>query len=434
MKRRKFISGIAMAGATPALISTQSANATSKKTINLRDIKAASPPVVQNPTETSFSVSWMVNGTATGWVEWGTTENLGNIARPAHHGLAAMSDYALSARVEGVPAGSDVFYRVVTKAVHYKNAYAIEQGEPIPGEIRKLTLPKAAAETCHLAVVNDTHDHAGTVAQLANRINAVDPDALVWNGDVYNQISSNQEMARISLTPGQKKADATSGGWASTRPLIFTPGNHDARGEAARTVPEALIPWPMAGDEPKGLTPSPFTSGRYCFTKRMGPIGVICLDTGEDKPDAREVWGGMAAYELYREAQLEWLLKALQQPEIKSAPYLITFCHIPLHGLPGHNDGMGTEGYAYYSGFGQKLWLKPLVDAGCQMVISGHMHAQRIDQPEKGFPMHQVVGGGPKENNATLIQIKADAKSLELTIEDLKQKQLNSLSLKPRNV
>jgi len=254
MKRRKFISGIALAGATPALISTQSASAAPEKTTSLKDTKAVSPPVVQNPTETSFSVSWMINGTATGWVEWGTTEKLGNIARPAHHGLAAMSDYALSARVEGVPAGSDVFYRVVTKAVHYKNAYAIEQGEPILGEIRKLTLPKAKQDTCHLAVVNDTHDHADTIAKLAERIDAVNPDAIIWNGDVYNQISSNQDMARISLTPGQKKTDPASGGWASIRPLMFTPGNHDARGEAARTVPEALIPWPMADDEPKRVS------------------------------------------------------------------------------------------------------------------------------------------------------------------------------------
>lgn len=434
MKRRKFISGIALAGATPALISHPSAAAAERKATGLNDTTAVSPPVVQTPTETSFSVSWMVNGTATGWVEWGTTEKLGQTARPAHHGLCSMSDYVLSAKVAGIPKGADVYYRVVTKPVQYKNAYAIEQGEPILGEIRQLTLPKAAAETCHLAVVNDTHDHAETIAKLAESINAANPDALVWNGDVYNQISSNQQMARISLTPGQKKSAPAAGGWASTRPLMFTPGNHDARGEAARTVPEALIPWPMADDDPKGLAPTPTSDGRYCFTKRIGPVGIICLDTGEDKPDSREVWGGMAAYEPYREAQLEWLLKVLQQPEIKSAPYLIAFCHIPLHGLLGDNDGMGPKGYAGFSGFGQKLWLQPLIDAGCQLITSGHTHRHRIDQPSKGFPMHQLVGGGPKENNATLIQIKADVQSLEVTVENLQRKKINSLSIKPRKV
>ncbi|MBK1829386.1 metallophosphoesterase [Verrucomicrobiaceae bacterium R5-34] len=433
MKRRKFIGGMALAGTAPALIHPQSVQAASAPETRFEDIRAVSPPVVQTPTATSFSVAWMVNGTATGWVEWGTTEQLGNITRPAHHGLAAMSHYALSARVEGIPAGADVYYRVVTKAVRYKNAYSIQQGEPQAGEIRKLTLPRADADRCHLAVINDTHDRSETISQLAKNINAANPDALIWNGDVYNTISSNEQMARIALTPGQKKEASTAGGWASTRPLLFTPGNHDARGEAARTVPEALIPWPMAAGDPEGINPSPFIRGRYCFTKRIGPVAIIGLDTGEDKPDSRDVWGGMAAYEPYREAQLEWLLKALQQPEIKSAPYLITVCHIPLHGLPGHNDGMGPEGYAYFSGFGQKLWLKPLADAGCQMVISGHMHSHRIDPPSADFPMHQVVGGGPKLDNASLMQIKADSSALVLTAENLKRETIGSVRLKPRH-
>lgn len=435
MKRRKFIGGMALAGAAPALATTpRSAAAPSTPSENpLENFKVISPPVVQTPTETSFSVAWMVSGTATGWVEWGTTEKLGRVARSAHHGLAAMSDCTLSARVEGVPAGADVFYRVVTRPVHYQNAYAIEQGDLIHGEIRRLRLPSASAASCHLAVVNDTHDRAGIIAKLANRIHAAAPDALLWNGDVYNHIDSNREMARIALTPGQKHDNPSGGGWASTRPLLFSPGNHDVRGQAARSLPEALIPWPGAVSDPAGLSPSPFTAGRYCFTKRIGPLGVICLDTGEDKPDSREVWGGMAAYEPYREAQLKWLQKALQLPEIKSAPYLVAFCHIPLHGLPGDNDGMGPDGYAGFSGFGQKLWLRPLAQAGCQMVVSGHTHRHRIDAPSEDFPMHQLVGGGPHENSATLIQIKADATSLRVLTEGLDGKPLSRLRLKPRN-
>ena len=101
--------------------------------------------MVQNPTETSFCVSWAVGGTATGWVEWGTTKELGKIAKPAHHGLMGMSEQALSARITGIPVGSEIFYRVVTMPVHYQNAYSIERGTPIPGEIRQLHLPKASA-------------------------------------------------------------------------------------------------------------------------------------------------------------------------------------------------------------------------------------------------------------------------------------------------
>jgi predicted phosphodiesterase len=283
-------------------------------------------------------------------------------------------------------------------------------------------------------MVNDTHDHKTTIERLANRINTINPDAVVWNGDATNTFDTPQQTARICLTPGQKPSNPSAGGWASTRPLLFTLGNHDARGKSARTLPEVITPWPLNTGDPLGLSTTPAATGRYCFVKRIGPLAIVCLDTGEDKPDSRAVWGGMAAYEPYRKAQREWLLKALKQPEIASAPYLITFCHIPLRGLKGENDGTGPTGYCDYSGFGQKLWLQPLIDAGCQMILSGHTHQYRIDPPNKEFPIYQVVGGGPKESNATITHIQADAQSLRLNIESLKKETLGEVTLTPRKI
>lgn len=432
MKRRTFITSLAAASAS-ALPAVQAAKKEKNPTKQSnQDFKVLSPPVIQNPTENSFSVSWMISGMATGWIEWGPTEKLGNIAKPAHHGLMGMSEYALSASITNIPKGSPVFYRVVTMPVRYKNAYSIEKSTPILGEIRQLKLPTASADTCSLAMVNDTHDHEKTIAAIAKRVNELNPDAVVWNGDAANTFESPQQTARICLTPGQSSSDPSQGGWASTRPLFFTLGNHDARGISARTLPEVITPWPLDQGDPSGLAPTPFAAGRYCFVKRIGPVAIVCLDTGEDKPDSRDVWGGMAAYEPYREAQKEWLLKALQQPEIASAPYLITFCHIPLRGLKGDNDGTGPTGYCGYSGFGQQLWMQALIDAGCQMILSGHTHKHRIDTPNKTFPLYQIVGGGPKMSQATVIHIEANATDLRLVIHNLENKPPESIILKPR--
>lgn len=432
MKRRTFIGSLAAVASLPSI--SGAAEDTKPTATGFKNFEVLSPPVVQNPTETSFNVSWRVNGKATGWVEWGTTQELGNIAKPAHHGLMSMNEHALSARITDVPAGTEAYYRVVTMPVHYNNAYSIERGTPIRGEIRRVRLPKISANTCSLVMVNDTHDHENTVAALASRVNELNPDALIWNGDACDTFDNPEQVARICLSPGHKPSDPAAGGWASTRPLFFTLGNHDARGESARTMPEALLPWPTGINDPDGLVTTPVAGGRYCFAKRIGPVAMIFLDTGEDKPDARDVWGGMAAYEPYRAAQKEWLIQALKQTEIASAPYLVTFCHIPLRGLPGHNDGMGKTGYAYYSGFGQKLWMQTLIDAGCQMILSGHMHKHRIDEPTEEFPLYQVVGGGPKEDNARLIRITADDNQLHLIVEDLKHNEVNALTLKPRQV
>ncbi|NWK56280.1 metallophosphoesterase [Verrucomicrobiaceae bacterium N1E253] len=428
MKRRTFLGSLAAASSISGI-----AAADEPKAPGVDNVKLLSPPVIQNPGEDAFTVAWAVSGMATGWVEWGTTPELGKQSIPAHHGLMSMSEYALSARIENLPTDTPIYYRTVTIPIHYKNAYAIERGTPLVGKTRKLKLPTAEASSCSLTMVNDTHDHADTLNALAKRIEAINPDAHLWNGDACNDFHNPQLMARICLTPGQHKDQPEHGGWASTRPLLFVPGNHDVRGRDARTMPEALTPWPLNDDDPHRLAPTPLAMGRYCFAKRIGPVAIIGLDTGEDKPDNRDVFGGMAAYEPYREAQRDWLLKVLQQNEIKNAPYLLAFCHIPLIGLEGENDGTGDTGYASYSGFGQQLWLKPLVDAGCQMLFSGHTHRHRIDKPSQAFPIYQVVGGGPKTKDARLIHIQADNKQLNVKVEDLNQTTVNAVTLKPRS-
>ncbi|HIL71419.1 MAG TPA: hypothetical protein EYG38_16415, partial [Verrucomicrobia bacterium] len=222
MKRRTFIGSFAAVAALPRIGAV--AETTKTSTNHFKNFKVLSPPVVQNPTETSFSVSWRVGGRAAGWVEWGTTKELGKRAKPAHHGLMGMSEHSLSARITDIPENADIYYRVVTLPVHYNNAYSIEQGTAILSEIRRVRLPKAAATTCSLVMVNDTHDHEKTIAALASRVNEINPDALIWNGDACNTFDNPEQVARICLTPGQKALDPASGGWASTRPLFFTLG------------------------------------------------------------------------------------------------------------------------------------------------------------------------------------------------------------------
>jgi hypothetical protein len=52
------------------------------------------------------------------------------------------------------------------------------------------------------------------------------------------------------------------------------------------------------------------------------------------------------------------------------------------------------------------------------LIVSGHMHAWRVDEPAEGNPM-QVVGGGPELHDATLIVLEADAQTLRVAIQDL---------------
>lgn len=377
----------------------------------------SSPPVVQQAGRHGFTVSIGVSRLCTGWVEWGVkADELVYSAVAAHAGLVAAGDRCLMIPVvfgDSVPSGPAVFYRVVAQPLAYASAYDISRGDSVRTAVFKLTIPRADQARVTLAVVSDTHGSPQTMQTLAGRIEALGPDIVVWNGDVCNQFDAKDDPVAILLRPGAAGAGGLDKGWASARPLLYVPGNHDVRGSRARERPGILAPGPQP-DLP------------YNTAIRLGPLAVIALDTGEDKPDRHPVFAGTAAYERHRERQADWLGAQLTRPEIAEAPFKVAFAHIPLRGLPGENDGTTLEGYARFSGMGAALWLPLLITAGFQAIISGHTHAWRIDEPTDGEAITQVVGGGPRLDEATVIVVEAEPSAMTIRIEDLSGRLLAS--------
>ncbi|MDV6029108.1 MAG: metallophosphoesterase [Phycisphaera sp. RhM] len=371
----------------------------------------ASPPVVQNPRPKSFGVSVAVGGLATAWVEYGfSKDDLRFTARASHHGLIQADDKVLHVRVNHrdiLPTDRPIFYRVHVQPLRYRNAYQLERGDAQTTETYALRLPDPAAKQLRVVAINDTHENLATITRLHVQIEKLNPDVLIWNGDTCNDFNAPKATEQILLNP----ANNLEMSWASTRPLLFSNGNHDVRGERAREAARSFVGCPESQDLP------------YNQALRFGPLAIITLDTGEDKPDRHPVFAGTAAYEPYREQQAAWLKQIVAQPHIRSAPFKIATSHIPLRGLEGHNDGTTLEGYAYYSGFGAKLWLPTLKQAGVQAVLSGHMHRDRLDDASDTMPVSQFVGGGPKPEQATLTIIDTKQNDrladLEIRIVDL---------------
>lgn len=366
----------------------------------------ASPPVVQNPRSNSFGVSVAVTGLATAWVEYGFSEDeLQYSASASHHGLIQADDQTLHVRVnheDTLPTDRPIYYRVVVQPLRYISAYQLERGKTQTSPTYALRLPDPKAKQLRVVSINDTHENLATITRLHAEIEKLNPDVLIWNGDTCNDFNAPKATEQILLNPANDLALS----WASTRPLLFSNGNHDVRGERAREVARSFAECPESRELP------------YNQALRLGPLAIITLDTGEDKPDEHPVFAGTAAYEPYREQQALWLKQVVAQPQIDSAPFKIATSHIPLRGLEGHNDGTTLDGYAYYSGFGAKLWLPILKSAGFQAVLSGHMHRDRLDEATEGMPIVQVVGGGPKPEQATLtvIDAKQDDGRAELDI------------------
>jgi hypothetical protein len=268
-------------------------------------------------------------------------------------------------------------------------------------------------------VVNDTHENSETLLALSRRIEELDPDLLVWNGDVCFDFYAGHDPVALFLRPGVDATEPSGGGWASTRSLLYVSGNHDARGEDARLRGSVLAPGPHA-------------KLPYNTAVRLGPMAVIGLDSGEDKPDGHSVFSGTAAFEPYREEQSAWLATELKRPEIAGAPFKVAFSHMQLRGFPEHDDKSLLEGQVRDSGprgetgseQGARLWLPRLIEANFHAIVSGHNHEWRWDKPSIELPITQIIGGGPRPKDATVIVIEATTTSLTIRAEGLEGRTL----------
>ncbi len=363
-----------------------------------------SPPVVMAPRADGFEVAWGVGRLSRGWVEWredgGATGRAGSDA----FGMVPQDAEVLRVRVSGWQAGHTREFRTVTESV----LGPAERHESPWKNVRTLD-PQAA--TAHFAVWNDTHQNEATLRALHRSTPEV--DLLVWNGDLCNDWKQPGEFVSTILSPAGQ--DVSAG-----RPLAVVVGNHDVRGTWAFQLDDYVA-------APEGRPFSAF---------RVGPVAVVVLHTGEDKPDSHPTFEGRVAFEPLRAEQAEWLRGATARPAIRDAPYKVVFCHIPLRWIDETPADYDAEGYDWFSRMSRDAWHDALVVWGAQIVVSGHTHLPAWLPPSREFPYGQLVAGGPddeptSEEAATWIQGVATEGELTLTMRTLDGAVLHQVSLPP---
>ena len=409
MKRRDFLAALplsALAAHVSRLPLTADDAAPVADSASLID----SPPLLQNPCEDSMNVVWAIKANATGYVEFGDTPELGQKAVTDHFGLNPYDDRFLQTRITGLAPGKTYYYRTVTVPIDFKNAYNIVPGETVFSRVYRFTTPDSNASNATFSVINDTHQNTPVLAKLMPKLDELKADYTVWNGDLINDYYTDEQV----ITNIARPADAA---FAAEKPLLFVRGNHDYRGPWCRNLPRLLTPWCHADLKYRNLG--------YNFAFRQGPLAIISLDTGEDKPDAHPVFSGMVQYEHNMYRQAEWLEETLKRQDIASAPYIVAFCHIPLcEPRPNANPGTTLEGYASYSGLGLKLWGSLLDQAGVQIIISAHQHSYRFSEPGEGRLWAQLVGGGHSDDAGsrgapTVIHGNAGENKLVITVHNV---------------
>lgn len=357
-----------------------------------------SPLVLMAPRADGIEVVWAVSRHSRAQVELETADGIRRTIACDSFGFVPQGDAVIRVRLDDLAPGATYRVRAVTTAT--------DDEETVTSDWKTFRTLDPAAFSTHFVVWNDTHQNDGCIQQL----NAATPtaDFLVWNGDACNNWDDETEMVPTLLNPGC--CDISDG-----RPLCLVWGNHDVRGPHAFRMPDIVA------------TPE----GRPFYAFRSGPVGVICLHTGEDKPDSHSSFHGRVAFENLRAEQAAWLAEVIQRPEMRDAPYRVVFCHIPLRWTDESPQDYANDGYDRHSGRSRAAWHDSLVAWRAQVIISGHNHEPTWLPPTAEWPYGQLIGGDREPERATWIEGTANATELRLRAHTLAGKVLHDLTFPP---
>lgn len=129
--------------------------------------------------------------------------------------------------------------------------------------------------------ISDAHNIVDGVVKAARAFG--DIDLLILNGDVINHSGDPSKFDNIYTICSE-----LTGG---TKPVIFSRGNHDMRGNYAEKFAEY----------------TPNSKGNTYYTFRLGRIWGVLLDCGEDKPDDHAEYGYTVSCHQFRQRQTEFL-------------------------------------------------------------------------------------------------------------------------------
>lgn len=340
-------------------------------------------PFLQNPIGGGVTISWFTNVLTHGWIEFGTDKNLAEKAETRIGGQTVANVDHHKIRIEKLNPGTTYYYRAVSREVLKYGAYKKEFGKIEHSEVYSFTLPDSKSENFTALIFNDLHKKEQTLDALMEHVQDMEYDFIIYNGDcIDDPVNERDAIQFISYSNEQVNA--------AEKPVFYIRGNHEIRGAYSVDLNDII-------DYVGGLTFSAFNWGDTRF---------VFLDCGEDKPDDHWVYYGLNSFEELRNTQLDFLEKERQNKDFKKAAKRVVVHHIPLHGLREKSYAPCTE-----------LWTDVLNQSNISLAINGHTH--RFAYHEAGslnnnYPV--VIGGGYKENGATVMILAKNGKTMNLKV------------------
>jgi acid phosphatase type 7 len=323
------------------------------------------------------NVIWGTNMRSISWVDFGPDEGLGSSAQEQADGLKVTGD-----RIQGVflplpYLTGDLFLQAKVEGV--RSIYPINavKAGTAQSEVVHVTLPARGDELSFVAF-SDLHERSKNYARLEKQIDWKQMDFVIQLGDLVNHTADAGQVEQSILS-------MPTGGL--NLPRAFVRGNHETRGDAARSLGEWLLP----------------PDGNYYYTFRVGDAFFIVLDSGEDKPDDHIEYSGLVDFTAYDQVQAAWLENVFASPEYQQAGYHIVLVHRP-------PNTPVAEQFA-------PVMSQVTSREDIQLVMSGDSHIAGIFPPEEtGLPFTVANCGGSEVDDMAAVTVHIRNNGIEVTI------------------
>ncbi len=348
-------------------------------------------PYLMATSGTTATIVWFTDAPSHAKVRYGTAAPLSQIAEPQIDGLVPVGVRHV-VTLTGLTPGTTYSYQAIATRVVRLNAYWPDKGLDVESAVLHFTTLDPAKPTASFSVISDTHEDVARINRLMKMINWASTDFLVHTGDAFDWVDDEDQVFRRWLTPIVAALKGTT-------PLVYARGNHELRGPFARQLAHYV----------------PTAEGRFYYARDAGPVHLLVIDTGEDKPDDTNVYARLNRTIPYRASELAWLREHVKtSPRLRSAPFRVAVMHQPNWGW--------LEG-------GNADWMATANDAGLDLLIAGHRHRFSYTPPGPGVPhkYHLLVVGQDQ-----VARVEATATELTVTVTGTDGKVVETVKIPTR--
>jgi len=354
------------------------------------DFKILYGPYLQGLTEHEVTVVWVTSGDAVSWVELAPDDGSHFYAeeRPQYFQtnfgkkeIGTLHKVTLT----GLEKAKSYRYRIYSKEVTVQENYFVGYGKVAASDVYQgkpftfRTLDRSK-QRMSFAMVNDIHENSGLLAALIAQEDLKALDFVLFNGDMVSNMFSEKQLFDGFINQSVES-------FAKELPFFMARGNHETRG--------------LFSTEYINYFPTPTGQPYYSF--RQGPVFFIVLDGGEDKPDSDIEYHGLAAFDQYRENQIQWLKETLESDEFKQSPIKIAVMHVP----PIRSTWHGPIQV-------KKHFIPLLNAAGIHLMLSAHLHRHfYIPAGEEDCQFPILIN-----SNKHIVHFDIDNKQIVLKIKD----------------